>query len=180
MGRVVISDTSPLHYLVLIGHADLLPALYAEVFIPAAVAEELDQRATPEAVRYWIKHRPSWLQVVPPSAKVASVWLADLDRGEHEANLLALYMEAELVLMDEREGVEEARRLGLTVTGTLGALDRAAERGLIECTQALPACGRRISVPLPPCLTGYWRPISGEGGDYSLMGKIIVTEKPML
>jgi len=39
--------------------------------------------------------------------------------------------------MDEREGVEEARRLGLVVTGTLGVLDRAAERGLIELAPAI-------------------------------------------
>ena len=41
--------------------------------------------------------------------------------------------------MDEREGVEEARRLGLAVTGTLGVLDRAAERGLIDLTSAVMA-----------------------------------------
>jgi uncharacterized protein len=43
-----------------------------------------------------------------------------------------LDLNADLVLMDDREGVEEARRLGLTVTGTPGVLYRAAERGLIE------------------------------------------------
>jgi len=59
MPRVVISDTSPLRYLVLIGQADLLPALYTEVLIPEAVAEELNQPATPEPVRRWIVHRPA-------------------------------------------------------------------------------------------------------------------------
>ena len=41
MPRVVISDTSPLRYLVLIGHAELLCALYAEALIPEAVLNEL-------------------------------------------------------------------------------------------------------------------------------------------
>ena len=59
-----------------------------------------------------------------------------LDSGEHDAILLVLRLKADLVLMDDREGVDEARRLGLAVTGTLGVLDRAAERGLIE----LPGC----------------------------------------
>ena len=36
--------------------------------------------------------------------------------------------------MDEREGVEEAVRLGLKVTGTLGVLDRAAEKELLDLT----------------------------------------------
>jgi predicted nucleic acid-binding protein len=137
MPRIVISDTSPLRYLVLIGQADLLPALYTDVLIPEAVTDELNKPATPEPVRRWIAHRPSWLQVVPLTARSASVSLPDLDPGEHDAIILALHLKADLVLMDEREGVEEARRLGLTVTGTLGVLDRAAERGLIELAPAI-------------------------------------------
>ena len=104
MPRVVISDTSPVRYLVLIGQADLLPALYTEVLIPEAVAEELNQPATPEPVRRWIAHRPSWLQVVPVTTGRAPVSLADLDLGEHDAILLALHLKADLVLMDDREG----------------------------------------------------------------------------
>ena len=122
MSRVVISDTSPLRYLVLIGQADLLPALYAEVLIPETVAEELNQSATPEPVRHWLAHRPAWLQVVPLTASTTLVSMADLDPGEHDAILLALHLKADLVLMDDREGVEEAKRLGLIVTGTLGVL----------------------------------------------------------
>ncbi len=104
MPRVVISDTSPLRYLVLIGHAELLCALYAEVLIPEAVLNELSQPATPDAVRRWITHRPSWLEVVPLTASTAlkSVSLADLDRGEHDSILLALELNADLVLMDDR------------------------------------------------------------------------------
>jgi predicted nucleic acid-binding protein len=37
LSRVVISDASPVRYLV-IGHADVLPALYTDVLIPEAVA----------------------------------------------------------------------------------------------------------------------------------------------
>jgi predicted nucleic acid-binding protein len=137
MTRVVISDTSPVRYLVLIGQVELLPALYTEVLIPQAVADELRQPATPELVRGWIAHRPSWLRVVPPTAGPAPASPVDLDRGEHDAIVLALQLKADLVLMDEREGVEEARRLGLIVTGTVGILDLAAERGLIDLVPAI-------------------------------------------
>jgi len=132
MLRVVISDTSPLHSLVLIGHVELLPGLYTEVLIPEAVADELRRPATPEPVRRWIADPPQWLQVVPLTALPSFRPLDRLDRGEHDAILLALHLKADLVLMDDREGAEEARSLGLSVTGTLGILDRAAERGLIE------------------------------------------------
>lgn len=137
MPRLVISDTSPLRYLVLIGHADLLPALYSEVLIPQAVASELEHPATPEPVRLWLAHRPSWLQVVPLTVQSSSPSLADLDPGEQDAILLALHLHADLVLMDDREGVQEARRLGLAVTGTLGVLDRAAARGLLDLAPAI-------------------------------------------
>lgn len=153
MQCAVISDTSPLRYLVLIGQADLLSALYTEVLIPEAVANELNQPATPEPVRRWIAHRPRWLKVVPLTTRPASVSLPDLDPGEHDAILLALDLKADLVLMDEREGVEEARRVGLTVTGTLGVLGRAAERGLIELAPAI-ACLRQTNFRADPGLLG--------------------------
>lgn len=151
MLRVVISDTSPLHYLVLIGQADLLPTLYTELLIPQTVADELHQPATPDPVRRWIANRPSWLQVVPLTAPSGSVSLAHLDPGEHDAILLALHLKADLVLMDQREGVDEARRLGLMVTGTLGVLDRAAERGLIELVPAIARL-RQTNFRIDPAL----------------------------
>jgi len=43
---------------------------------------------------------------------------------------------ADPLLMDDREGVIAARREGLAVTGTLGALDPAAERRLLSLGEA--------------------------------------------
>jgi predicted nucleic acid-binding protein len=151
MPRVVISDASPLHYLILIGNAEVLEALYTEVLIPEAVAKELKQNATPESVRRWIEHSPLWLHVIPFTPPPAPVLLADLDPGEHDAILLALDVRADLVIMDDREGVEEARRLGLTVTGTIGVLDRAGERGLIDLPSAVAAL-RQTNFRIDPSL----------------------------
>ena len=49
---------------------------------------------------------------------------------------LALTVKADLVLMDDRDGVDVARRRGLAVTGTLGVLDLAARRRLIDLAAA--------------------------------------------
>lgn len=135
MSRIVISDASPLRYLILIGAADVLSALYAEILLPQAVADELRHSSTPEPVRKWLANAPPWLRV---TAVVSDdeVALRTLDRGECEAILLALQVKADLLLMDERDGVEQARRLGLAVTGTLGVLDLAAEHGLIDLSAA--------------------------------------------
>jgi predicted nucleic acid-binding protein len=35
--RLVISDTGPINYLVLIGHIDILPVLFEKVIMPVAV-----------------------------------------------------------------------------------------------------------------------------------------------
>lgn len=135
--RIVISDTSPLNYLILIDHADILPALYTEVLIPESVAEELRHAAAPEAVRRWVDQPPSWLRIRPAVGDPAPLPLQELDRGERDAILLAVHLRADLLLMDERDGVEAARSLGLTTTGTLGVLVRAAERGVIDLAAAI-------------------------------------------
>ncbi len=55
-----------------------------------------------------------------------------LDKGEAEAITLALEVDADLVLLDDREARLQAKRLGLPVTDTLGILLRAKRLGLIE------------------------------------------------
>lgn len=53
---IVIADTSPINYLILIGEIEVLPALYGRVLIPPSVHEKLDRPRTPQAVRMWIAH----------------------------------------------------------------------------------------------------------------------------
>ena len=42
---IVIADTSPINYLILIGEIEVLSALYGRVLIPPSVREELDRFA---------------------------------------------------------------------------------------------------------------------------------------
>jgi predicted nucleic acid-binding protein len=113
------------------------PPLYGRVLVPKSVADELNQPRKPETVRLWISQPPDWLEIVPLSQQSDPQALPHLDVGERDAILLALEIKADLVLMDERESVEEATRLGLTVTGTLGVLDRAAEKGWLDLPDVL-------------------------------------------
>jgi predicted nucleic acid-binding protein len=132
---LVVADAGPLHYLVLTGKIELLPELFERVLVPQVVRDELANAEAPQAVRDWIAHAPGWLDVRPahPGDDVA---VAKLDAGERAAIALAVAVKAELVLMDDREGVGIARRRGLAVTGTLGVLDLAARRGLIDLAGA--------------------------------------------
>ena len=64
---MVVADTSPLNYLVLIGSIDVLPELYERVLVPFEVIEELSAADAPAEVAVWVRSRPAWLevQVVP-------------------------------------------------------------------------------------------------------------------
>jgi predicted nucleic acid-binding protein len=62
---IVVADSGPLHYLILLDHADLLHRFYDEVVVPEAVAIELSTPSAPVVVRDWISRAPSWLSVVP-------------------------------------------------------------------------------------------------------------------
>jgi len=128
---IVVSDTTPLNYLVLIEQVDVLRQLYGRVIIPPAVFDELQRDRTPTAVRDWIANRPAWLEVHPVSVPPEAA-LEALDAGEREAIALAEQLGADLLLMDDRDGRREAVRRNLRITGTLGVLNEAAERGLID------------------------------------------------
>jgi predicted nucleic acid-binding protein len=45
--RVVIADTGPVNYLILIGRIDLIPRLFQKVILPTAVQDELIDIAAP-------------------------------------------------------------------------------------------------------------------------------------
>ena len=103
---IVVSDTSPINYLVLIGLQDLLLTLFDRILIPEAVRRELQAEATPEPVRQFIAAPPNWVEMrsapeIPPT-------LAHLDSGEREALALALTVRANFVLIDERKGRQAA------------------------------------------------------------------------
>jgi predicted nucleic acid-binding protein len=135
--RLVVADTSPLNYLVLIEQVEILPTLFEKVFVPQIVRDELRHNEAPESVRRWIAEPPSWLKIVPAGRDSDDPSLFHLDDGERAAIQLAVRIGAELLLIDDRDGVNAARRKGFAVTGTLGILDLAASRGMIRIADAV-------------------------------------------
>lgn len=61
--RLIVADTSPIRYLVRIGHIDLLPCLFERIFIPSVVAEELRHPSAPLTVQDWMNCPPEWLEI---------------------------------------------------------------------------------------------------------------------
>ena len=136
---VVVSDTSPLHYLILCGAETILPRLFRQVVIPPTVLRELQQPNTPPLVRQWAASLPTWIAVQTP--KTLNLAL-DVDAGEMEAICLAQEIHADAVLMDDRAGRNAAIHCGLAVVGTIGLLEQAAARGLIDLPQAMERLGK--------------------------------------
>jgi predicted nucleic acid-binding protein len=134
--QLVIADTGPINYLILIGHIDILPALFGKIILPAAVRSELTD--APHIVRIWIADPPPWLEV-RAATQPGDTQAEKLDPGEKEAIALALEIHADLLLMDDREGVTAARSKGLTVTGTLGVLALAGpgQYGILNLSEAI-------------------------------------------
>lgn len=133
---IVVADTSPINYLILIEEISLLPQIYWHVVIPNAVYAELVNPIAPERVRSWMAQPPQWLEIRTPSGKPNDA-LAKLNVGEREAILLAVELGADQVVIDELQGRQEAERLGLRVTGTVGVLAEAAKLGLIDLKSTL-------------------------------------------
>src|SRR5438552_932555 len=134
---IVVADSSPLHYLILLEQTELLHRLYAEVAIPDTVAAELRAAESPRRVNEWLSNPPSWLRVVVVTANELVSVSEELDLGERAAIALAERIEAQLLLIDEIAGRAEARRRNLRVTGTLGVLRTGAEAGLVDVRDVL-------------------------------------------
>lgn len=130
---IVVADTTPLRYLVIIGRQHLLPALYGSVLIPPAVADELVHENTPAVVRSWLAAWPSWIEIRQPTRTLE---IEDLDQGELQAIALAEEAGADILLVDERDARREAERRHLHVVGTLRVLADGASRGMTDLEEA--------------------------------------------
>jgi predicted nucleic acid-binding protein len=128
---ILVSDSSPLIALSRIGRLELLRAVFGSVLLPTAVWDELVRAgmdrpgAAAVLTADWIEHRDIL------DVGLASLLRRDLGAGESEAIVLAREVRDALLLMDERMGRAAARRLGLRVTGLVGVLIEARERGLL-------------------------------------------------
>ncbi len=129
-------------YLVLVGHIEILPALFDNVIMPSVVRDELCHPKAAPKVRDWISS-PALADMRSSTGGYAGdAFWNRLDAREKDAIALAIELHADLLLMDDEEGVIAARRTGPEVTGTLGVLGRASQ--LREEMQG-PRCAARYN-----------------------------------
>ncbi|MDR1866382.1 MAG: DUF3368 domain-containing protein [Bacteroidales bacterium] len=151
---IVIADTSCLIALSRIEALDLLRQLYRRVVITEDIRDEFGEPL------------PAWIEIMPVTdRKYQHLLEGILDKGESSAIALAVTLENVLLILDDLKGRKEAKRLGFKITGTLGVLFSAKQKGLIPalqpCIKRLQAVDFRIAPPVVKELLA----LSGENAD---------------
>jgi predicted nucleic acid-binding protein len=126
----VVSNTTPFISLLKIGKLEILRDLYGEVLVPQAVFDEIEAGKTKEF--YIDISEIGWIKVKKIKDRRSLTYFLDLDKGEAEAIVLAVENNADLILLDETLGRFHAKHAGLKMTGTIGILLKAKEKGYIS------------------------------------------------
>jgi predicted nucleic acid-binding protein len=128
---IVVSDTTALSSLYLINELDWLGVIFGRVIIPHAVYQELLEL---EAAGYNLQvfHEASWLEIqTVQNTDLVNELCQFLDEGESEAIALAVEIEADYLLIDERKGSQKAVELGVSTIGLLRVILELKEKGVI-------------------------------------------------
>jgi len=133
---IIVSDTTPLRYLIEIEAAHILEKLFGHVIIPQTVFSELQGEKTPPKVTRWIQSRPNWLEVRQANVSLFTP-KRKIEDGEREAIALALELKADALLIDDKNARREAKDAGLSIVPTLTLLEQAAEQGLIDLPETI-------------------------------------------
>jgi len=128
---IVVTDTSVILNLCLLGLQQTLPVIFGEVHAPPAVREEFLRLVSVDP-RFASLSFPAFIKIQAPVAILPMLLTPRLHRGEAEALSLTVELNATRVLMDERAGRAAAATLGIPCIGLLGILIESRRRNLIS------------------------------------------------
>ena len=120
----VVSNTSPLLNLAIINHLFLIKNQFGKILIPNGVLTELKINDNlPGSQQLQEAIRSDWIAIHQvENQALVQLLRRELDRGEAEAIALAVQLNADYLLLDERDGRRIARTFGLNITGVLGII----------------------------------------------------------
>lgn len=128
----VISDTSPISNLIIVGKLEILKGVFDEIIIPPAVESEIE-KLSDFSISLNSYHKSDWIRKGKPNdEKEVKKLMTEIDEGESEAIVLAIEMGADYLLIDERIGTNKAKEKGLKTIGLLGVLIKAKEKGIVK------------------------------------------------
>lgn len=130
--RKVVVNTTPLIALCHVGQLSVLQKLYGKIIIPQAVYRELSAKGD-SVCKKQVDSSLDWIHVENIENQMAkAMYKTQLHEGEVEVMILAKERSADVVIIDDANAKKHAKYLGLPVTGTLGVLIKAKQRGYIR------------------------------------------------
>lgn len=130
---IVVSNTTPLIGLAVVGQFDLLAHLFGKITIPTAVYDEAVLFGREQGGAKQEVADAHWIEVIPVQDQLAvEVLLDELDRGEAETIVLARELNAAWVLMDEKKGRRKLTEMGIPKVGTVGLLLKGKQIGYLD------------------------------------------------
>ncbi len=139
---MVVFDASTL---ILIAKAELLDPFLAGSKLGVAIPVEVEKeccgsKKTLDALMIQTAVEESRIKVVTvKNRRLVAKLRADfsLGKGEAEAVALALTEKAQLLGIDDKNGIDACKLLGIAFTTAVGILIRSQEKGLLEAADAL-------------------------------------------
>lgn len=130
--RKVVVNTTPLIALSHVEQLDVLKKLYGRIIIPEAVYRELSVK-TESVSKRAIDSSLDWIQIENIQNQMAKTFYkTQLHEGEVEVMILSKEIGADIVIIDDANAKKHAKYLELPVTGTLGVLIKAKQKGYID------------------------------------------------
>jgi len=148
----VVADSSCLIGLAQIRMFELLKEVFAEVYIPRAVYEEVVVKGRGEVGSAETESalKDGWISMKTVDDEIAvSALITNLGKGESEVIILCKESGFDYVLIDERTAREKAALMGVNTMGILGIMDLAIKMGFAidkkKLADQLKEVGFRIS-----------------------------------
>ena len=126
--RAIVVNTTPLIALAAAGCFDALALLYQRVIVPLEVAGEI-RAGGKHGIGVTELDSSAWLDIQTGDTAIPAYLANALDCGEAAVIATALDRGIRLVCIDETVGRRMARLAGLDLTGSLGILIKAKQRG---------------------------------------------------
>ena len=125
-----VVNSTPLISLHDIGRLDILSKMYRQVYIPYGVYEEISVDG--DITKDTLLSYPNFLIQHIENKSAKRYFKTTLHKGEVEVMILADELNADVCIIDDKLAREYAKHLGLKLTGTLGLLVKAKERGFVK------------------------------------------------
>ncbi|MCC5637995.1 DUF3368 domain-containing protein [Nostoc sp. CHAB 5844] len=129
----IVINSSPLIFLSKLNYLNQFFEYPDDFYIPQSVADEIKAKSDPSSQSVQALINSSNLQIRASNLRnLVNSLNQRLGKGESEAIALGIELNADYVLLDDSTARKEARRLGLTIKGTLAVIKKLSQDNKIS------------------------------------------------